>query len=67
MINAIKLLTKTWKTNECINDENDLYISNTIKYLKGIFQRDSLSVLLFPSQKNKPRFKRELTEKNNKK
>ena len=47
MINAIKSLTKTWTTNVCLNSENDSYVSNTIKYLKGIFQGDSLSVLLF--------------------
>ena len=33
--------------NVCINGENDSYVSKTIKYLKGIFQGDSLSVLLF--------------------
>ena len=44
MINAIESLTKTWTTNVCINGENDSYVS---KYLKGIFQGDSLSVLLF--------------------
>ena len=48
MINAIESPTKTWTTtNVRIYGENDSYISDTIKYLKGIFQRDSLSVLLF--------------------
>ena len=47
MINAIESLTKTWTTNVCINGENESQVSNTIKYLKGIFQGDSPSVLLF--------------------
>ena len=34
-------------TNVCINGEKDSYVSNTMKYLKGLFQGDSLSVLLF--------------------
>ena len=37
----------TWMTNVCINGEKDSYVSNTKKYLKGLFQGDSLSVLLF--------------------
>ena len=37
----------TWMTNVCINGEKDSYVSDTIKYLKGLFQGDSLSVLLF--------------------
>ena len=37
IINAVESLTKTWTDNVCINGENDMYISNTIKYLKGIF------------------------------
>ena len=37
----------TWMTNVCTNGEKDSYVSNTIKYLKGLFQGDSLSVLLF--------------------
>ena len=46
MINAIQSLAKTWTTNVCMNGVNDSYLSNTIKYLKCIFQGESLSVLL---------------------
>ena len=46
-INAIESKTRAWTTNVCINGANDSYVSNIITYLKGIFQGDILSVLLF--------------------
>ena len=44
MINAIESLTKTQTANVSINGEKDSYVPNTIKYLKDIFQGDSLIV-----------------------
>ena len=46
-IKAIKHLTTQWCTTLHLLGEKETIISDAIKLLKGIFQGDSLSVLLF--------------------
>ena len=47
IIKAIEILTNNWSTNVNIHSEDESFQSKNIKYEKGIFQGDSLSVLLF--------------------
>ena len=47
IIEALKHLMKKWTTNVHLNTKDTTITTNIIKYMKGIFQGDSLSVLLF--------------------
>ena len=47
LINAIETLTQCWYTRVTLNSESETLTTNIIKFLKGIFQGDSLSVSLF--------------------
>ena len=47
LINAIETLTQCWYTKVTLNSESETLTTNIIKFLKGIFQGDSLSVSLF--------------------
>ena len=47
IINVIKNLTKTWYTILSLSSETETLTTEPIKFLKGIFQGDSLSVMLF--------------------
>ena len=47
MISAIEKLTKHWATIASLHGTNETIITEIIKYLNGIFQDDTLSVLLF--------------------
>ena len=47
IIEAIRTLSKQWSTNLIINGKSETFMSDLIRYLRGIFQSDSLSVLLF--------------------
>ena len=44
--NAIKNLTKTWYTILTLSSETETLTTEMIKFLKSIFQGDSLSVML---------------------
>ena len=47
LVGAIEMLTRNWSTKLQLQSENELMESEYIKYLRGIFQGDSLSLLLF--------------------
>ena len=47
IINAIKNLTKSWYTILSLSSETETLTTEPIKFLNGIFQGDSLSVMLF--------------------
>ena len=47
LVSAIETLTKNWSTKLQLQSENELIESEYIKYLRGIFQGDSLRLLLF--------------------
>ena len=47
LIKAIKHLTNQWGTILCLVGKNETIICDVIKFLKNIYQGDSLSVLLF--------------------
>ena len=47
IINAIKNLTKSWYTIFTLSSETETLTTEPIKFLKAIFQGDSLSVMLF--------------------
>ena len=47
LIFAIRELTKVWKTKLQLNGTHESIMTETINFLKGIFQDDSLSVILF--------------------
>ena len=47
LIEAIRTLSKQCSTNLIINGKRETFMSDLIRYLRGIFQGDSLSVLLF--------------------
>ena len=47
LLSAIENLTKHWTTITSLHGTNESVITNIIKYLNGIFQGDTLSVLLF--------------------
>ena len=47
IINAIKNLTKAWYTIITLSSETETLSAELIKFLNGIFQGDSLSVMLF--------------------
>ena len=47
MISAIEKLRKHWATIASLHGTNETIITEIIKYLNGIFQGDTLSVLLF--------------------
>ena len=47
IIAAIEELTKNWSTRLRLNTENEVIETEFIKYLRGIFQGDGLSLLLF--------------------
>ena len=47
IIEAIKTLSKQWSTNLITNGKSETFTSDLIRYLRGIFQGDSLYVLLF--------------------
>ena len=47
IIAAIEELTKNWSTRLKLNTENEMMETEFIKYLRGIFQGDGLSLLLF--------------------
>ena len=47
IINAIKNLTKTWYSILTLSSETETLSTQLIKFLQGIFQGDSLSVMLF--------------------
>ncbi|GAB1605922.1 hypothetical protein Ahia01_000874600 [Argonauta hians] len=47
LVEAIQRLMKNWCTSIILRGENEIVKSNTIHYQNGIFQGDSLSVLLF--------------------
>ena len=47
IINAIKNLTKSWYTILSLSRETETLTAELIKFVKGIFQGDSLSVMLF--------------------
>ena len=47
ILNAIQNLTTIWSTNVTLQGLNDFIMTDDIKYEKGIFQGDSLSVILF--------------------
>ena len=44
---AIRTLCKQWATNLIINGKSKRFMSDLIRYLRGIFQGNSLSGLLF--------------------
>ena len=47
LINAIETLTQCWYTRVTLNSESETLTTDVIKFLKGIFQGDSISVSLF--------------------
>ena len=47
VVNAIETLTNRWYTILTINSRDESITTDIIKFLKGVFQRDSLSVLVF--------------------
>ena len=47
IINAIKNLTKAWYSILTLSSETEILSTELIKFVKGIFQGDSLSVMLF--------------------
>ena len=47
IIEAIRKLSKQCSINLIINGKSETFMSDLIRYLRGIFQGDSLSVLLF--------------------
>ena len=47
IISAIKNLAESWYTIVHLNDNNETIVSDLIKIIKGIYQGDSLSVMLF--------------------
>ena len=47
IINAIENLTQSWYTILHLNGNNENVASSLIKIIKGIYQGDSLSVMLF--------------------
>ena len=47
IINAIENLTQSWNTILHLNGNNENVTSSLIKTVKGIYQGDSLSVMLF--------------------
>ena len=47
LVRAIEMLTRNWSTKLQLQSENEMIESEYIKYLRGIFQGDSLSLLLF--------------------
>ena len=47
LISAIEQLTKQWATIASLHGTNETIITEIIKFLNGIFQGDTLSVLLF--------------------
>ena len=47
IFNAIKNLTKSWYTILTLSSETEALTTEPIKFLKAIFQGDSLSVMLF--------------------
>ena len=47
IIEAIRKFSNQWSTNLIINGKSETFMSDLIRYLRGIFQSDSLSVLLF--------------------
>ena len=47
LLSAIENLTKHWATIASLNGTNESVITDIIKYQNGIFQGDTLSVLLF--------------------
>ena len=47
LVSAIETLTRNWSTKLRLQSENELIESEYIKYLRGILQGDSLSLLLF--------------------
>ena len=47
LIKSIQRLSENWTTNLNISSENGNIETNTIKFARGIFQGDSLSVILF--------------------
>ena len=44
---AIRTLCKQWATNLIIHGKSERFMSDLIRYLRGIFQGNSLSGLLF--------------------
>ena len=47
IINAIKNFTESWYTILSLSSETETLTTELIKFVKGIFQGDSLSVMLF--------------------
>ena len=47
LVRAIEMLMRNWSTKLQLQSENEMRESEYIKYLRGIFQGDSLSLLLF--------------------
>ena len=47
LITAIDNLTRNWSTRLTLQTDNGMMTTNYIEYLRGIFQGDSLSLLLF--------------------
>ena len=47
LIKAIEHLITKWSTNVHLRTDKETIVTDEIKYLKGIFQGDSLSVILF--------------------
>ena len=47
IIRLIEKISKNWATVVSLRSENETIISDKIKYAKGIYQGDSLSVMLF--------------------
>ena len=47
LLTAIKNLTESWYTKLNLNGKGDSIVSNVIKIVRGIYQGDSLSVILF--------------------
>ena len=47
LLMAIKNLTESWYTKLNFNGKDDFIVSNVVKIITGIYQGDSLSVILF--------------------
>ena len=47
IINAIQNLTRIWSTNLYLQGSEEVIVSDIIEFLRGIFQGNSLSVVLF--------------------
>ena len=47
LLTAIKNLSESWYTKLHLNGKDDSIVSNVIKIRRGIYQDDSLSVILF--------------------